>query len=127
MKTQNNLGIWMDHSTAQLIEVNSKKSNRSIFCDFNSEVKEEALNRSEDIMHNKRQQMQEGYYKEIGKEILNYDHVLLFGPTNAKVELNNYLDKGRQFKNVKIEVKPADKMSENQQQAFVESYFKTKN
>ncbi|MFT6479867.1 MAG: stalled ribosome rescue protein Dom34, partial [Spirosomataceae bacterium] len=42
---------------------------------------------------NKRQQMNEAFYKEIADEILKYDHVLLFGPTNAKTELHNFLNK----------------------------------
>ena len=40
--------------------------------------------RSESLMHNKRQQMNEKFYDKIGAQILKYKHVLLFGPTNAK-------------------------------------------
>ncbi len=42
-------------------------------------------------MHNKEQQQQSEYYKTLGETIKNYDDVLLFGPTNAKVELLNIL------------------------------------
>jgi hypothetical protein len=35
-------------------------------------------------MHNKRQQLTEDYYKEIADVILNYNHVLLFGPKMQK-------------------------------------------
>ena len=124
MKAKNNLGIWMDHSIAHLIEFNSKKNNRSITSDFSFETKTEALSRSEDIMHNKERQMHEAYYKKIGKEILKYDHVLLFGPTKAKIELSNYLSKDSHYKNIKIDVKAADNISENKQHAFVNNYFK---
>ncbi|MBC3846431.1 hypothetical protein H8K90_08570 [Winogradskyella echinorum] len=57
MKTNNNLGIWMNHSVANLIDLKSKKECRSIVSKFTSETKEEALIRSESLMHNKRQQM----------------------------------------------------------------------
>jgi stalled ribosome rescue protein Dom34 len=75
-------------------------------------------------MHNKRQQMHEAYYKEIASEILKYDHVLLFGPTNAKTELHNYLNEDLHFKNIQIDVEAADKMTNNEKDAFVKNHFK---
>lgn len=86
MKTQKNLGRWMDHSTAELIDIDLKKTPPTIVSEFTFDMKEEALSKSEKSMHNKRQQMHEAFYKEISEHILNYDHVLLFGPTNAKSE-----------------------------------------
>jgi stalled ribosome rescue protein Dom34 len=65
-------------------------------------------------MHNKRQQLTEDYYKEIADVILNYNHVLLFGPTNAKTELYNYIMEDLRFKDIKFTVEPADKMTDNQ-------------
>ncbi len=88
MKTNNNVGIWMDHSTANLIDINA--NNNTINSEFTFDTKVEALSRSESLMHNKRQQLNEAYYKEIADVILKYDNVLLFGPTNAKTELHNY-------------------------------------
>ena len=123
METKNNIGIWMDHSTAHLININSK-INHSINSEFTFNTKEEALSRSESLMHNKRQQMHEAYYKEIADEIIKYNHVLLFGPTNAKVELHNYLNKDLHFKNIKIDIEPADKMTDNEKDAFVKNHFK---
>lgn len=123
MKTKNNLGIWMDHSIANLIDSNSSNNKSSIVSSFTSETKEEALSRSETIMQNKRQQMHEKFYKKIGLEILKYDHVLLFGPTNAKVELHNYLNKDAHFNNIKIDIESADNISSNEQDAFVKNHF----
>lgn len=124
MKNNNNLGIWMDHSAASLIDINSKNKYNSIVSKFTSETKEEALNTSESLMHNKRQQMQEAYYNEIADEILKYNHVLLFGPTNAKVELHNFLKKDLHFKKIKIDIEPTDKMTDNEKDAFVKNHFK---
>jgi stalled ribosome rescue protein Dom34 len=123
METNKNLGIWMDHSTANLIDLNTKKNNHSITSKFTFNTKEEALNRSEKGMHNKRQQMHEAYYQEIADEILKFDAVLLFGPTNAKTELHNYLNKDLHFKDIKIEIDSADNMTENEQFAFVRKHF----
>jgi stalled ribosome rescue protein Dom34 len=76
-------------------------------------------------MHNKRQQMHEAFYKKIAAKILKYDHVLLFGPTNAKAELDNYLDKDLRYKDIIIDIEAADKMSENKKHAFVKAHFKS--
>lgn len=126
MTTKNNLGIWMDHSTAQMMDLKSEKSSHSISSNFTFSTKVEALSRSEDLMHNKEQQMHEAYYKKIGAEILKYDHVLLFGPTKAKTELHNYLNKDLHFKDIKICVETAEDMSDNEKIAFVKNHFEKK-
>ena len=123
MKVKNNLGIWMDHSIANLIDIDARKECGSIASNFTSDTKEDALNKSENLMHNKRQQMNEKFYDTIGAQILKYNHVLLFGPTNAKVELHNYLNKDSHFKNIKIDVASSDNITDNEQVAFVKNYF----
>jgi stalled ribosome rescue protein Dom34 len=123
MKTEKKLGIWLDHSTAHLIDLNFMENNHSIASDFTSDIKEEVLHKGESQMHNKRQQMHEAFYKEIASEILKYDHVLLFGPTNAKTELHNYLNKDLHFKDIKIAIEPADDMTDNEKDAFVKNHF----
>ena len=123
MKTPKTLGIWMDHATAHLIDLQNTENNHSIVSDFTFDTKEEALSRSENLMHNKRQQMQVAYYKEIAAVILKYEQVLLFGPTNAKTELHNYVKDDLRYKNIKIGTMAADKMSDKQKLAFVRTYF----
>ncbi len=124
MKAKNNLGIWMDHSTAQLIDLKSQENCRNINSKFTFDKKEETLKKSgESQMHNKEQQMHEAFYREISEEIVKYDHVLLFGPTNAKTELHNYLNKDLHFKDIKICIESADKMTDNQKDAFVKNHF----
>lgn len=123
MKTQKNLGIWMDHATANLIDLDSQKQNHIITSEFTSDIKEEVLQKSEHAMHNKEEQMNESFYKEISDKMSKYNHVLLFGPTNAKTELHNFLKKNLHFNDIKIDVIPADKMTDNQQVAFVKDHF----
>jgi hypothetical protein len=123
METKKIAGIWMDHSEANIIDLNPKKDNHTINSEFTFSMKEEALSRSEDLMHNKEQQMHEAYYKKLGDVILKYDHVLLFGPTRAKKELHNFLGKDTHFKDIKIDVESADKMSDNEKTAFVKNHF----
>lgn len=124
MEEKKNMGIWMDHSAANIIDLNSEKNNSSIISNFTTEVKEEVLSRSESHMHNKRQQMHEAYYQEIADVVLRYDHVLLFGPTNAKTELLNYLNKDLHFRDIIIDLESADKMTDNEKYALVKNHFK---
>lgn len=124
MDTNKEIGIWMDHSVAEIIDVESEANLEEITSEFTVLTKGTAIKKGEFLMHNKEQQMHEAYYKAIGDKILEYDHVLLFGPTNAKTELYNYLEKDLHFKDIIIDVVPADKMTENQKQAFVINHFK---
>ncbi|MEO9257795.1 MAG: hypothetical protein ABI207_05395 [Crocinitomicaceae bacterium] len=125
MSTKKQLGIWMDHSEANLIEFNNEvaKTTATIQNTFDHNDMESALNRSEELMHNKRQQHQTAYYKKLEDVIILNNEVILFGPTDAKKELLNMLRTDLRFKDIKIEVESADKMSENQKHAFVKTYF----
>ena len=124
MKQNLNLGIWMDHRSANLMEFkNDSIESKTIESKSTHEEKAFSLEKSESIMHNKDQHQQSEYYKIIGDAISNYDEVILFGPTNAKVELSNILSADKRFEKIKIEIKQADKMTENQQHAFVREYF----
>ncbi len=113
----------MDHSSAELIALDLEGRSQSIQSQFSFNDKEEALSKGEKHMHNKENQMHRAYYKEIADEILNYGHVLLFGPTDAKLELNNYLSEDAHFKNVRIDVATTDNMTDKQKEAFVKNYF----
>ncbi|MEN9928343.1 MAG: hypothetical protein RLZZ231_264 [Bacteroidota bacterium] len=125
MKTLKKLGIWMDHSVAHLIEFSAEvKATKTIKCDFSYTDKEQTLQRSESEMHNKEQHKQASFYKDIAAEIKKYNEVLLFGPTDAKVELFNSLRKNHLFEAIKIECKTADKMTDKEQHQFVKEYFK---
>ena len=124
MTTTKKLGIWMDHADAHLMEfVTDTIELNSIESTFSHQEKTESMGRSENIMHNKEQHQQAGYYKNLAEKIMNYDEVVLFGPTNAKAELLNILKENHHFDKIKIEVKQTDNMTQNQQQAFVRTHF----
>jgi hypothetical protein len=124
MKTITQLGIWMDHASANLIDLHAESKEPSIIeSDFTHEEKEESLHKSEQLMHNKEQHEQAAYYKELGAVIKQYDEVLLFGPTTAKTELYNLLKNDHHFADIKLECRQTDKLSHKQQHAFVKEYF----
>ena len=74
-------------------------------------------------MHNKEQQRHSEFYKRIAEVMENYQDIILFGPTDAKVELFNSIRTDQRFAKTKIEVRQTDKMTGNQRQAFVREYF----
>ncbi|MCY7362932.1 MAG: hypothetical protein LH629_12840 [Ignavibacteria bacterium] len=127
MESEKKLGIWMDHSHANLIEYKAEKieeiEEKVITSNFTHQEKEKSLSKSESLMHNKEQQRQAEFYKKLGEVVKNYTDVILFGPTDAKVELFNNLRADHNFAKIKIEVMQKDKMTENQQHAFVKEYF----
>jgi hypothetical protein len=124
MITAKSLGIWMDHSNAHLMEFTTDPiETGTLASKFTHEAKEQSLGKSEHLMHNKEQHQQSEYYKKLGESIKNYEEVILFGPTDAKVELFNLLRADHRFEKIKIETKQTDKMTENQQLAFVKEHF----
>jgi stalled ribosome rescue protein Dom34 len=125
MKVLKKLGIWLDHSNAHLIEFSSEiKETQTITSDFTYQDRKETLQRSENEMHNKEQHKQAAFYKNLAAVIKNFNEVILFGPTDAKVELFNFLKNDAKYDKIKIEVKNADKMSDKELHSFVRDYFK---
>jgi len=124
MTRAKDLGIWMDHLNAHLMEFTIDPiQTKTITSQFTHEQRENSLGKSENLMHNKEQHQQSEYYKTLGEKIRNYEWVVLFGPTDAKVELYNILKADHRFAKIKIEIKATDKLTENQQHAFVKEHF----
>jgi hypothetical protein len=125
MKATKQLGIWMDHSIAHLTEITDEpKATITIESKPESKVNEEDLYyKDESHRLNKEQNKLSAYYRKLSDIILNYEEVVLFGPTEAKNELFNLLKDNHLFNSIRIAVKSADNMSESQQQAFVSEYF----
>lgn len=124
MKTSNSLGIWMDHSNAHIMDYSpDTMETETLDSQFTNQEKQHSLSKGESNMHNKEQQLQHGYYQQLGDVISGYESVLLFGPTDAKTELFNLLRADHRFDAIKIEVQPADKMTDNQRHAFVKAFF----
>lgn len=126
MNTKKNIGIWMDHSQAHVMEVEGKDIvSKVILSDFTHAAKERSLFKNENLMHNKEQQEQHIYYKKISNGIQHAGEIVIFGPTTAKSELLNLLKEDQHFKDVKMEIVSTDKLTENQQCDFVRAHFKS--
>ena len=123
-KIKGSIGIWMDHAVAHLIEFTTPPmQTKTLVSKFTHDQKVNSMVKSENLMHNKEQHQQADFFKNIAQVIRNYDSVVLFGPTDAKTELFNVLKADNRFDKIKMEIKSADKMTENQQHAFVRDYF----
>lgn len=124
METVNKIAVYMDHFMAIIIEyTNSAEAIKTIKSEFNRSEKKEILQKGESQLHNKEQDMQQDFYSKLREELLGYDSVLLFGATNAKTELLHILQADTKFLNVEFTLKNTDKLTENQQIAFVNDCF----
>jgi hypothetical protein len=127
MKSLKQIGIWMDHANAHLIEYQTTSMEPLLIqSDLSRADEAQPANKGQKTLHHKQQQHEAAYYKKLADVIVHYQGVLLFGPTDAKLELFNYLKKDHHFDHIHIEVKQADKMTGNQQHAFVMEHFLVK-
>jgi len=126
MKSAKYLGIWMDHSKANLINLtNDTLVTYSIASQTVLKDEDQNFGNDESRTHNKEQNQLSDYFKKLSDYIVDFDDVILFGPTDAKTELLNVLKKDHHFDKIRIKAKSADKMTSQQQRAFVEDYFNT--
>lgn len=122
MNSIKQLGIWMDSSTAHLIELSNDKIVRNTI-ELSPALPEQIEDLDESLMNNKEQNQLTDYFLNLSKVIKEYNEVLLFGPSSAKTELFDRLKEDNQFDEIQIDVLAADKMNDNQQEAFVRKFF----
>lgn len=123
MNTAKSVGIWMDHSKAHVMEFTTAIKTVYIESEFTHQKKEKSLVNGEKSMHNTEQHLQAEYYKKLEEIIKLHEVALLFGPSDAKQELANLMRENHQYNAIKIDVVQADKMTTNQEHAFVRRYF----
>jgi hypothetical protein len=124
--TKKQLGIWMDHTIARLIQIKEDSiTTNSIESTFLQSEKQN-FGQDESLKNNTEQNQNSEFYKRLSDVIMEYSEVLLFGPTNAKTELYNLIKENRQFNTITIEVETTDNLTENQMQAFVKEHFEKK-
>jgi len=124
MEAINKIAVYMDHFSANVI-VYSKEAKliQTIKSDFNQYEKQKIIQKGESHFHNKEQDAQSTFYKEISDAIVDYSQVLLFGTTNAKTEFLNILSTDNRFAEAVITIKNTDKLTPNKQIAFVNNCF----
>jgi len=123
MKIPKKLGIWMDHSTAHIIELKNNTITSNTIESLSLQGEKQNFGKDESLKHNTEQDQLSEYFKRLSTLIKSYSEVILFGPTNAKTELYNLLKEDSHFNNIKIEIETTDNLTKNQMHAFVKEHF----
>lgn len=80
-------------------------------------------NSSENAANNAEQTNKAKYFKEIAHLLTNSEEVFITGPGTIQEELKNFLHDTAQFKNLKITLGTAQKMSDEEVLNAVKSHF----
>lgn len=124
MSTTKKLGVWMDYSSAYIMEFSENTHEIEIIqSKFKTKTKLEPKQKGDKHLHLIADQCKADYFKKIASTILKYDKVLLFGPTDAKKELYNLLTKDHHFSKIRIYLKQTGKMTLNQRNRYLFNYF----
>lgn len=78
---------------------------------------------NERTKHNTSQFEKLAFVKMLEEKLVGFDEILIFGAGKAKEQLNNHLLANKHFKNKKITLLNADKMTENQKIALTRNYW----
>lgn len=114
------VGIWMDYTKAYVMSLEGESvTTTELKSEFTWEEMQYAFSKNENLMHNKERNLVKAYFDSIGNSIRNADEVVIFGPTDAKIELLNLLTSNNQYDKIKCSTLTTDKMTENQRIAFV--------
>lgn len=124
MKAKKRIGIWMDYTSAQIYEnASGEYLLTTLESNFVMPVKQDVKLHSESLLHNKENQTDQAYFKDLIELIKGYDEVLLFGPTKAKTALYNRIKVDPKFNKIYIETHDADKMTSKQILAYIKDFF----
>ena len=124
MSIEKKLGIWIDHLSAHLMEWSNNAVEVKAFDAINTEPIEAApQNNNQQQNGDVEEHKQAAFYKRLSDAVRHYNEVLIFGPTDAKVKLLNLLKEDNSFEHIKIASQQTDRMTEHQQNAFVQEYF----
>lgn len=128
-------GIWIDREQAHIITVlDGKQSLHTINseADFREREpgEESRVSRSgeffidhEKSKKNRLNKQLKDYYKSIVKLIIDAEELYIFGPAEAKVQLEQILKEENNFTGEIKAVESADKMSENQMKEKVREFY----
>lgn len=129
------IGLWIDYTKADFIDVNSEnKILKTINSGYDKTPREEGRgadgtrwgansSSNEHRKENKLQGQLDKYYREVEKELSDYNEILVFGPGMAKNELKNILNENKLFNDKKLHIESSDSLTSKQLLAYVRNYF----
>jgi hypothetical protein len=128
------VGLWIDHRKAVIVTVENEveltreiKSNMEKHVRFSSGTRSKSSNNSQGSTAEDMRDRQFGdhlskYYEEIISLIRGADSILIFGPGEAKVELENRLKREELGERI-VGIETVDKMTDHQIAAKVRNHF----
>ena len=130
------VGIWLDQEKAYIIRIVGSeypiiekiKSDVESRVRFPGEVKAftqfgNSLIDNQEKKQRRQRNQRHQYFKTIINSILDVDYIYLFGPSEARHELNNEIEKIHTIKEKVIEIKCTDRMSQEQMVQSVVNFF----
>lgn len=123
MSNKKQAGIWLDNQHAIIAKNHGPQKSGDFF--LTSPVKAEHVysNSNENAENNQAQKAKNNFFKDIEKLLINTEELYITGPGTAQEQLKNHLAEQAQFKNLKVTLDTADKMSENQVLDTVKKHF----
>ena len=113
----------MDHSIAHVIELQHNSIRSYTIESLSLQGEKQNFGKDESLKHNTEQDQLSEYFKRLSTVIKGYPEVILFGPTNAKTELSNFLKGDSHYNNIKIDIETTDNLTRNQMHTFVKEHF----
>lgn len=123
MAASKKLGIWMDHSVAYLTDFTS---NTFEIKAIESKIADTFKSINSTVIATGRNKTLNVYYNRILMEVKEYNNILLYGPSEAKMEFFDVISEDEQLMRLHIEIKETEAMSKNEQQQFIKNYFSQK-
>jgi len=123
------IGLWIDHRQAVIVNVADedeeiKRITSNMEKDVRFSSRTANIGSSEDVRDRKFENHLNKYYDDVIESLRNAESILIFGPGEAKGELEKCLaDEGLKQRIVGVEA--ADKMTDNQIAAKVRQHFLT--
>ena len=128
-------GIWIDHEKAFVVEITDDheeiiviKSNVEGRIRLSGGSRSRTIYGPQDVAseskaENRRKHQLHKYYNEVIQAVINAEKILIFGPGEAKIELEKELKKSKNLSAMVAGIETADKMTERQIAAKVRDFF----
>ena len=127
-----NVGLWLDHKQAYVIwdgnkDITTIPSNLERRIHFSGGVRIAGTynqGRDSELRHNDRYEHQlNQYYTKIIARIEEAESIFIFGPGEAKIELEKALEKHKSMRDKLLKVETADNMTNAQMVAHVRKFY----
>jgi hypothetical protein len=136
MKSQKNIGIWIDSKEATIIELGENTNTKTLHSNltkrprFGGETSLKPKGRissASDYKHSMEAQYENEmtkFLKEVTSEIKDADNLYIFGPAETRIKLESTIKRFNKRAHV-LGVEASDKMSDSQKIKRVKEFFTT--